>query len=88
MSILAPNRRPISRYQPRARELPPLPPRWRPPAMWEVHRPDIPLWRFVFLSMLLHLLGILLFGALKTEADAAMNWIEYRINGATVETNA
>ena len=63
MSLLAPNRKPISRYQPRAREVPALPPRWRPPAMWEVHRPDIPLWRFVFLSMLLHALGILLFGA-------------------------
>jgi hypothetical protein len=65
VSILAPNRKPISRYQPRGREvpLPPLPPRWRPPAMWEKHRPEIPLWRFVFLSMLLHALGILLFGA-------------------------
>src|SRR4051812_35531985 len=63
VSILAPNRKPISRYQPRAREAPPLPPAWRAPAMWDRHHDDSALWRFVFLSMLLHLLGILLFGA-------------------------
>ena len=64
MSILAPNRKPISRYQPRGRAAePPLPPSWRPPAMWEKHHPDVALWRFVFLSILLHTLFITLFGA-------------------------
>ena len=35
-----------------------------------------------------HSTGILIFGALKTVADAAMHWIEYRITGATVESTA
>ena len=35
-----------------------------------------------------HSSAILLFGALKTAADALMHWIEYRIAGATVESAA
>lgn len=32
--------------------------------------------------------AVLLFGALKTAADAAMHWVEFRITGATVESTA
>jgi len=32
--------------------------------------------------------GVLLFGTLKTAADALMHWIEHRITGATVESAA
>jgi uncharacterized protein DUF6498 len=35
-----------------------------------------------------HYNAVLLFGALKTAADAAMHWVEYRITGATVESTA
>ena len=64
VSILAPNRKPVSRYQPRGREMPPLPPRWTPAdARGGARRNDVLLWRFVFLSMLIHALAILLFGA-------------------------
>jgi hypothetical protein len=63
VSTLAPHLKPTSRYAGPPRVLPPLPPRWSPPATWERHPPRVPLWEFVILSMLLHLMGILLFGA-------------------------
>ncbi|HET9579707.1 MAG TPA: hypothetical protein VFP44_17880, partial [Usitatibacter sp.] len=63
MSILAPDREPASRYQPPGRSLPPLPPRWAHAAARARRPGDVPLWRFVFLSMLLHVLAILTFGA-------------------------
>lgn len=62
MSLVLDNRTPISRYRPRIKrpELNPLPPQW------EKHEYDparSPLVRFVLLSMVLHALLIVLFGA-------------------------
>ena len=61
MSTVAASHKPISTYRPPPhRSLPPIPPRWA--ADERAFRPP-PLAHFVLLSMLLHILAILLFGA-------------------------
>ena len=62
MSTLVPHQKPVAGYRPRAtqRYLPPSPPAWRPRASFD-GRP--PLGQFIVLSILLHMLAILIFGA-------------------------
>jgi hypothetical protein len=63
LATVTANRRPLSRYRAHhtARNLPPMPEHWLPPAFGL--RAPPPLWQFVMLSMLLHALFIALFGA-------------------------
>ena len=62
VSTLVPHQKPVAGYRPRAtqRYLPPSPPAWRPRASFD-GRP--PLGQFIVLSILLHMLAILIFGA-------------------------
>jgi hypothetical protein len=81
------NRRPISRYRARVppRLLPPAPP-WVP--QLHAFRAPPPLWHFVFLSMLLHLLLIALFGAPSggsREGRAMWGSMQVELRGLLIE---
>ena len=80
------NRRPLSRYRPPPhRSLRPLPPRW---AAHEEAMARSPLAQFILLSMLLHALAIMLFGAPsggRSEGRAMWGSLQVVIRGALRE---
>jgi hypothetical protein len=88
LSSITVNRQPISRYRARvpARQLPPSPPQWAP--QLHAFRAPPPLWHFVFLSLLLHLLLIALFGAPSggsREGRAMWGSMQVELRGLLIE---
>lgn len=88
MASITVNRRPISRYRAPVppRLLPPGPPQWIP--QLHAFRAPPPLWHFVFLSMLLHVLLIALFGAPSggsREGRAMWGSMQVELRGLLIE---